>query len=98
MARIELAPAVADDFERIPVHLQSHEGKDPAARVAEIVQAISLLETSPRVGRPAGETLRELIIGSGSHGYVALYRYLPEIDTVFVLAIRRQREAGYERD
>lgn len=30
---------------------------------------------------------------------VALYRYAHEIDTVFVLAIRSRREAGYsERD
>ncbi len=42
---------------------------------------------------------RELVIGRRSHGYVALYRYVPEIDTVFVLALRGQREAGYsERD
>ena len=42
---------------------------------------------------------RELVIGRRSHGYVALYRYVHEIDTVFVLAIRSRREAGYsERD
>ncbi|MBA3904269.1 MAG: type II toxin-antitoxin system RelE/ParE family toxin, partial [Rhodocyclaceae bacterium] len=32
-----------------------------------------------------------------SRGYVALYRYVAEIDTVFVLALRSQREAGYTR-
>ena len=40
---------------------------------------------------------RELVIGRGAHGYVGLYRYIPEIDTVFLLAIRSQREAGYLR-
>jgi len=30
-------------------------------------------------------------------GYVALYRYIEQADTVFVLAIRSQREAGYGR-
>jgi toxin ParE1/3/4 len=39
----------------------------------------------------------ELVIGRGSRGYVALYRYVPEIDTVFVLAVRSQREAGCAR-
>jgi hypothetical protein len=39
--------------------------------------------------------MRELVIGRDARGYVALYRYAPEIDTVFVLAIRSQREAGY---
>ncbi len=33
------------------------------------------------------QILRELIIGQRSRGYVALYRYLPEMETVFVLAI-----------
>ena len=37
--------------------------------------------------------MRELVIGHGSHGYVALYQFVPEIDVVFVLAIRAQREA-----
>ncbi|MGH8579450.1 MAG: type II toxin-antitoxin system RelE/ParE family toxin, partial [Gammaproteobacteria bacterium] len=40
---------------------------------------------------------RELVIGRSARGYVALYRYIEQIDTVFVLAIRSQREAGYSR-
>jgi len=39
---------------------------------------------------------RELVIGKGTRGYVALYRYVPTLDTVFVLAIRGQRDAGYQ--
>jgi hypothetical protein len=42
--------------------------------------------------------MRELLIGRGSRGYVALYRFVAGIDTVFVLAIRSRREAGYERE
>jgi len=41
---------------------------------------------------------RELVIGRGSRGYVALYRYVSKIDTVFLLAVRSQREAGYKRE
>ena len=47
------------------------------------------------IGRPANNDKRELVIGRSSHGYVALYRYLVEVDTVFVLAVRSQQEAGY---
>ena len=47
------------------------------------------------IGRPLPGGLRELIIGRGSRGYVALYRDVGESDVVFVLAIRSQREAGY---
>ncbi|HRP74836.1 MAG TPA: hypothetical protein PK725_03675 [Rhodocyclaceae bacterium] len=35
---------------------------------------------------------RELVIGRRSHGYAALYRHVPGIDAVFVLAIRSQGE------
>jgi plasmid stabilization system protein ParE len=57
-----------------------------------------VLATSPLIGRPVEGGKRELVIGRDSHGYVALYRYLPEVDTVFLLAVRNQREAGYGRE
>ena len=41
---------------------------------------------------------RELVIGRATRGYVALYRYVAVIDTVFVLAVRAQREDGYKHD
>lgn len=95
MARIELAPEVAEDFGRIGEHLELHEAADPALRIREIIAAIDVLEHNPLIGRPAENGKRELIIGREAHGYVALYVYVPDIDTVFVLAIRSQREAGY---
>ncbi|MCP4873957.1 MAG: type II toxin-antitoxin system RelE/ParE family toxin [Gammaproteobacteria bacterium] len=97
MSRIELAPDIREDFDRILEHLSRHEVADAPSRIAEILQAISVLEHSPLIGRPARTDMRELIIGRQSRGYVALYRYVIEIDTVFVLAIRNQREAGYKR-
>lgn len=95
MARVELAPEVGDDFDRIFDHFAKHDLEHAAARIGEIIQAMNVLETNPEIGRPASGDKRELVIGRGSRGYVALYRYLPELDTVFVLAIRSQREAGY---
>jgi plasmid stabilization system protein ParE len=96
MARIELAAQVADDFDRILEHLAQYEVAEAAARIDQIIQAINVLESNPLLGRPARNDMRELIIGRQSRGYVALYRYIPEVDTVFVLAIRSQREAGYK--
>jgi plasmid stabilization system protein ParE len=98
MSRVELAPEVRGDFDRILDHQAGYEVEDLAARITEIIQAISILEHSPLVGRPAQNGKRELVIGRGSHGYVALYRYVPQVDTVFVLALRGQREAGYSRE
>lgn len=101
MARIELAPETVEDFEPILAHLQAHEVADARERVDELIAALDVLERNPLIGRPvvghpSGE-LRELIVGRRSRGYVALYRYVPELDVVFVLAIRSQREAGYGR-
>jgi hypothetical protein len=39
--------------------------------------------------------LRELVISFGDSGYIALYRYEPATDTVYVLVFRHQKEAGY---
>ena len=96
MAHIELAAQVADDFDRILDHLAQYEVAEAAARIDQIIQAINVLESNPLLGRPARNDMRELIIGRQSRGYVALYRYVPEVDSVFVLAIRSQREAGYK--
>jgi len=96
MARIELAPEIADDLDRIFDYLAQHDADGAPSRLREIIQAISVLETNPLIGRPAAGNQRELIIGRPSRGYMALYRYVPEVDTVLVLALRSQREAGYK--
>jgi predicted transcriptional regulator len=67
-------------------------------RIVEGGETIPWSEMHPLIGRPVRGDLRELVIGRRARGYVALYRYVPELDTAFVLAIRGQREAGYSRD
>ena len=96
MSRIELAPEVGEDFDRILDHLALYQVEHPEDRVREIINALNVLERNPQIGRPVSNGKRELVIGRRSHGYIALYRYVIEIDTVFVLAIRSQREAGYK--
>lgn len=96
MARIELAAEVADDFERILNHLAAHDVESPGQRIHKIIAALDVLEHNPLIGRPVASGKRELVIGRRSHGYLALYRHVAEIDTVFILAIRSQREAGYK--
>jgi toxin ParE1/3/4 len=95
MSRIELAPEVGDDFERVLDHLARYQVENPAARIREIIEAINVLEHNPLIGRPVNNDKRELVIGQRSHGYVALYRYIAKADTVFILAGRGQLEAGY---
>ncbi len=97
MSRIELAPEVGDDLDRILEHLFAHQVADAPSRIEDIIRAIDVLERNPLIGRPARADLRELVIGRRARGYVALYRYVAELDAVFVLAIRGQKEAGYTR-
>jgi plasmid stabilization system protein ParE len=94
MSRVELAPEVGDDLDRIVDHLFQHEVTDAPSRIEDIIKAIDVLERNPLIGRPVRADLRELVIGRRTRGYVALYRYVAELDTVFVLAIRGQKEAG----
>ncbi len=37
----------------------------------------------------------ELVISFGATGYIALYRFVVQLDEVRVLALRQQREIGY---
>ena len=98
MARIELSPQVFDDFDRFFDHIAQCDAGTAPERIGEILEAIQILTHSPLIGRQVRDGLRELVIGRGVRGYVALYRYVAAIDTVFVLAVRAQREDGYKRD
>ena len=95
MSAIELAPEIWEDFERILDYLAEYQLENPVQRIREIIEALTVLENNPLIGRPVANGKRELVIGRRSGGYIALYRYVAEMDIVFVLAIRSQREAGY---
>jgi toxin ParE1/3/4 len=97
LTRIVLAPEVLDDFDRFFEHIAQFDPGSAPERIGEIVQAIDILQHSPAIGRKLKNGKRELVIGRGTRGYVALYRYVPALDTVFVLAVRAQREAGLKR-
>lgn len=98
MTRIRLGAGVMEDLERIAAWLRHHEIEHAETRADEIVGALDILAGNPLIGRPVQQDKRELVIGRGSHGYLALYRYAAIADTVVVLAIRAQREGGYARD
>ncbi len=95
MTRVRLTPGVIEDLDRIVEHLHQHESASADARAGEIISALDVLADNPLIGRPAGDEKRELLIGRGSRGYLALYRYLPLLDTALILAIRAQKEDGY---
>ena len=97
MTRIELAPEVLEDFDRFFDHIAQYDQSSAPERIGAIVDPLQILSHSPQIGRPVQGGKRELVIGRASRGYVALYHYVAAIDTVFVLAVRNQREAGFKR-
>ena len=96
MSRVILANQVKDDFDRIFDFVFERAPEYATERIEAIISALDVLETSPLIGRPAGLGQRELIISTGASGYLALFRYDPAQDTVFVLAVRSQREREYK--
>ena len=97
MPRVIITQGAAKGLERCRLFLVE---KNPQARKRAglaIEQQFTLLETNPDIGRPLDDLpeLRELLITFGDSGYVTLYRHEPASDTVYVLAFRHQKEAGY---
>ncbi len=96
MTCIEIAPGVFDDFDRIFDYIAQFDPGSAPQRIEEVLEAVQVLAKSPLIGRPVRGDKRELVIGRASRGYLALYRYVPGMDTVFLLAVRSQRESGYK--
>ncbi len=98
MARLIYARRALADLERLSDFLLE---TDPAAalRTVDLIsEAVQILQNHPLIGRPVEEGMRELVISRGRTGCLALYDYVAAHDTVLLLAIRHQREAGYAQD
>lgn len=73
--------------------------KDKSAErlaVGAIRKHVEVLHRYPNAGRPAQDLEpehRELLIPFGASGYVLVYEVYA--DTVLILAVRHQKEAGY---
>lgn len=96
MARILYGARALADLDRLFDFLAEQEPGVAKEAAAAIVHAIAVLERHPYIGRPVRGRVRELVISFGRSGYVALYRVTPGRDRVEVLAVRHQREAGYQ--
>ena len=96
MARVKLAARAGADLARLAGFLLQDNPEAAVATFDVITSAVDVLESHLLIGRPLETGLRELVISRGKSGYVALYEFRELEDTVFVLAIRHQREVGYE--
>jgi plasmid stabilization system protein ParE len=73
--------------------------ENPAAArdaVTAIQTAVDNLAAHPLVGPRIEGEVRELVISYGQTGYVALYRFLVHQNEVRILAMRHQRELGFQ--
>ena len=101
---MEMTPQAEDDLERLfeflVVRSETLDELDRAQHVLhELRTSIKTrLAQNPWAYRKAGDgrrtTRRELIVGFGSTGYVALYEILSG-QKIKVLAVRHQREEDY---
>lgn len=96
MARLVFAPRALQDVERLTAFLIESDPEVAAATAQLLYGGLRILKEHPLVGRPAEQGYRELLISRGRTGYVALYLYDVERDVAIVLAVRHQRESGFE--
>ena len=85
-----------EDVQRLYQFLAEKNISAAKAAVTAILHKAEILDVQPNAGRPSNDLEpehRELVIPCGASGYVMLYEILGE--NVIVLAVRRQKEAGY---
>lgn len=97
MPRVIITEGAAQGLERCRRFL-AEKNPQAAKRAGQAIERqFALLETEPEVGRPFDDLpeFREIIIPFGDSGYVALYHREVNAGSVYVLAFRHQKEAGY---
>lgn len=98
MASLRFLAGALEDLERLVAFLARDDPAAAAATAELILHGLQILEAHPLVGRSVEDGRRELVISRERSGYIALYRFVPRHDRVDVLAIRHQREAGFEEE
>lgn len=96
MSRLIWTPSALADVQRLYRFL-APKNADAARRAVTAIRAgVAILAHQRHLGRPIDDmdgAYREWLIGFGSSGYAVLYRV--EGETVAILAVRHQKEAGY---
>jgi toxin ParE1/3/4 len=77
----------------VPCMHTALERHDTVSRIDNGLEPVRILSRSPLIGRSVGNGKRELIIGKGNRSHVALQ---DGRETVFILALRAQRESGFK--
>ncbi len=95
MSQVIFAQAALRDLERLREFLWPRSPAAAERAAKAIIQGVQALGELPRIGRPIddlAEEYRDWLIEFGDSGYVVRYRI--DGDTIMVLAISHQKEAG----
>ncbi len=95
MVKIVYTQNAVNDLVRLTDFLIEIDIKAASETINLIEDAISILDRHPLIGRAVDEEIRELVISRGATGYVALYSVEEHKNVILILAIRHQREAGF---
>lgn len=97
MPQLIWSPGALADVQRLYRFL-AEKNPEAARRAARAIRdGMQIVADHPDVGRPVDDMdpeFREWPISFGASGYVALYRL--EQDVALVVAVRHQKEVGYQ--
>ena len=93
--RIEWLESAIVDLQRLREFILPHNQEAAQRAFKTIKAAVAPLESNPRIGKPVEDLpdYHDLIIPFGTSGYVLRYRL--QGDTVFIIAVKNGREAGF---
>nr|WP_315222337.1 type II toxin-antitoxin system RelE/ParE family toxin [uncultured Duganella sp.] len=97
MPRLIWSPHALRDVQRLYRFLADKNPGAATRAVQAVRQGVKMLGLRPEIGRPIEdmeEVYREWQIDFGDSGYVARYHVSADTDTVIILAVRHQKEAG----
>ena len=82
------------DLIRVREFIRSKNPRAATQAGKTLADAFRRLATHPRMGRPIESVvgLHKLIVPFGAAGYVVHYRYLSEVDGLYVLRVRHSLE------
>lgn len=96
MAKLEYSQNALDDIKRLVAFLIDSDVIVGLETFDIVDEAIQILKRHPDIGRMTQNNgKRELVISRGRTGYIAIYALDKLTDIVVILAIKHQRESGF---
>ena len=92
MAKLVYSPRVLFDIGRFFDFLAGQDPRASSVNFEYFNSRVGSLAQFPLMGREVKTGIRKLLVRRDRSGYVVIYRFEPEYDTVLILFMRHQRE------